>query len=268
MISLYNIDCNVKMAEYPDKYFDLAIVDPPYGINAPNMQMGQSLSRKQNGYPSESTAVRLNKGRLNQGSGKLKNRLLNKSNIAWDNETPSKKYFDELMRISCNQIIFGGNYFNLPPSRGIVCWDKLQPWKNFSQWEFAWTSFDCPAKMFRYSNTGGANVIEKTHPTEKPIALYKWLLTEFAKPNYKVIDTHGGSFNSAIAAIDFDIAEFVGCEIDLIYYEAALKKINMHMLQFKINFEDTGGVKISGGKSPKTVSPENQCQCHKSGGGV
>lgn len=148
-------DCLIGMKTYPDNYFDLAIVDPPYGINAANMSMGSNPNRKGlNQYPGTSTAIRL-KGRLNSGEGKLKNRLLNKSNIDWDSEIPSQEYFDELFRVSKNQIIWGGNYFDLPPTRCFIIWNKNQPWENFSQAEYAWTSFDKPAKLFTYSNRGG-----------------------------------------------------------------------------------------------------------------
>lgn len=117
------------MARYSDNHFDLAIVDPPYGINAPNMQIAHGV--KSHGYRT-STAVALKKGRLNQGAGKLKNRLLNTSSIGWDNKIPPPEYFEELKRVSKHQIIWGGNYFPLPPTRCIVCWDKRQPWENFS----------------------------------------------------------------------------------------------------------------------------------------
>lgn len=139
---VHNIDCVEYMRTLPDKYFQLSIADPPYGINAPNMKMGEH-----GGY--ESTATRCRKGRLNSGAGKLKNRLLNQSDCSWDREPPKKEFFDQLFRVSLNVIIWGGNYFPLPPSRCIICWDKEQPWENFSQIELAWTSFDMPAKMFR-----------------------------------------------------------------------------------------------------------------------
>jgi site-specific DNA-methyltransferase (adenine-specific) len=224
-INLYNIDCMEFMKGLPDKSYDLAIVDPPYGINAPNMQMGANLSRTKNGYPAESTASRLKKGRLNQGSGKLKNRALNTMNCDWDMQKPSPDYFKELFRITKNQIIWGGNYFtdNLPVSRCWVCWDKVQPWENFSQFELAWTSFDKPAAIFRYSNTGGANAETKIHPTQKPVALYAWLLKKYAEQGQTIIDTHLGSASSAIAAskLEFD---FTGTEIDQQYYLSAQKR--------------------------------------------
>lgn len=160
MLTITNEDNMAMMARYPDKYFDLAIVDPPYGINAPNMTMGSNPNRNEPGqYGGVSTAVKL-KGRLNSGGGKLKNRMLNKSNINWDNSKPTEEYFKELKRVSKNQIIWGGNYFVLPPSRCMLCWNKLQPWENFSQFELAWTSFDKPAGLVSLSNTGGG-IIKK-----------------------------------------------------------------------------------------------------------
>lgn len=153
---VFHADCMEVMKRYPDKYFDLAVVDPPYGINAPKMAMGSNKTRTKQGYPAVSTAERLRKGRLNCGSGKLKNRALNTMDCSWDEEPPSAEYWTELFRVSRNQIVWGGNYFPLPPTRGIIVWDKLQPWENFSQVEIAWTSFDVPAAIFRLSNTGGA----------------------------------------------------------------------------------------------------------------
>ncbi len=230
---LYNIDCMEGMKQFPDKYFELAIVDPPYGINAPNMNMGSNKSRKGDGYPGISTAERLRKGRLNQGAGKLKNRALNTMNCEWDFEPPSEEYFKELFRVSANQIIWGGNYFNLPPTRCIVCWDKCQPWDNFSQWEMAWTSFDKPAAIFRYSNTGGANAERKIHPTQKPVKLYQWLLSKYAKQGDKIIDTHVGSASSLIAAYQAGY-EYVGFEIDTDYFNAAQERLNTEMSQVNV----------------------------------
>ena len=226
------------MSSVPDKYFDLAIVDPPYGINAPNMQMGSHPTRSRNdGYgsgPAVSTAVKLKKGRLNTGSGTLKNRALNTMNCDWDCERPTTEYFAELNRISKHQIIWGGNYFPLPPTRGIICWDKMQPWDNFSQWEMAWTSFDKPAKMYRISNTGGANTETKIHPTQKPVRLYKLCMKDFALSGARIIDTHLGSGSSAIAAHDFGAREFVGCEISKDYYDAAVQRFKIHLMQQKL----------------------------------
>ena len=225
MIDILHCDCMDFMATCENNSFDLAIVDPPYGINAPNMNMGNNQNRKDGLNREESTAVKIRKGRLNRGGGKLKNRALNTMDCEWDYATPSKEYFDELFRISKNQIIWGGNYFDLPPTRGIICWDKVQPWENFSQFELAWTSFDKPAAMFRYSNTGGCNQEIKIHPTQKPVKLYKWLMGKYAKDGDKIIDTHLGSGSSAIAA-HYSGIDFVGCEKDRNYFDSATARFN------------------------------------------
>lgn len=225
--TLFLGDCMEGLQDTQGKAFDLAIVDPPYGINSPNMQMGSHPNRsKYDGFgsgPAVSTAVKL-KGRLNQGGGKLKNRLLNQSDIAWDCAVPTQEYFDKLFFVSWNQIIWGGNYFPLRPTRCVVCWDKCQPWENFSQWEMAWTSFDKPAALYRCSNTGGANKETKIHPTQKPIPLYKWLLYKFAKPDQLILDTHMGSGSSVIAALSmgFPITAF---ETNPEYFYAACERI-------------------------------------------
>lgn len=236
---LYNMDCMEGMKLFPDKHFQLAIVDPPYGINAPNMNMGSNKNRggrDKNGekqYPGISTAEKLRKGRLNAGAGKLKNRALNKMPIAWDYEKPTPDYFKELFRVSQNQIIWGGNYFDLPPTRCIVCWDKCQPWENFSQWEMAWTSFDKPAALYRLSNTGGANSEKKIHPTQKPVKLYEWLLHKFANPGDKILDTHVGSASSLIACHNYGF-DYIGFEIDRQYYSDAYEKIKRNKAQLSL----------------------------------
>ena len=157
---VYNIDCVEFMKTLPDKCFDLAIADPPYGINAANMSNTQSM-----------------RNRLQQDAGKLKNRILQIAKKDWDFYPPKKDFFDELFRVSKNQIIWGGNYFDLPPTRCFVCWDKVQPWENFSQVEYAWTSFDYPAQLFRFDNKTG----DKIHPTQKPVSLYAYLLSKYAQ---------------------------------------------------------------------------------------
>jgi len=195
------------MARYTDKYFDLAIVDPPYGLGK----------------------------KLTSGGGckGWSSRTESKAEL-WDIK-PSKKYFVELKRISINQIIWGGNHFQLPDSRGIICWDKLKDHdKNSSHFEYAWTSFDMIAKIFRYCNNGGfVNPIPKIHPTQKPIKLYDWLLTNYAKPGQKIIDTHLGSGSSAIAAHYFGV-DFIGCEIDKDYYVAAVDRFNRETAQISM----------------------------------
>ena len=204
MIELLNIDCMKYMATLPDKAFDLAVVDPPYNIG------GDSIHA----------------GRLKRGSGKLKNRAIQLLDSSFDEIPLNENYFDELFRVSQNQVIWGMNYFELPRTRGVICWDKVQPWENFSQVELAWTSFDFPAKLYRYDNrTGG-----KIHPTQKPIALYDWILRNYAKPGQRILDTHLGSGSSAIAAHYFG-CDFVGCEIDVDYFNAAKERFDRETRQ-------------------------------------
>ena len=183
-------DCMDIMKDIPDKYFELAIVDPPYGIGK----------------------------RLSQGAGKLKNSALQNMNSEWD-VLPDENYFKELNRISINQIIWGGNYFTLPPTRGIICWDKKQFMPTFSRWELAWTSFDRPAKMFE--NIGNE---QRIHPTQKPVALYRWLLQNYAKPGDKIIDTHSGSGSCAIAC-HLEKFDFLAIEKDEDYYKASVERL-------------------------------------------
>ena len=194
------------MKSIPDKFFELAVVDPPYGLDK----------------------------KSTHGRGKLKDRSLNRGNIQkWDIR-PNQEYFDELFRVSRNQIIWGGNYFNLPPSRGIVCWDKMQPWENFSQVELAWTSFDCPASLIRLSNTGGANKETKIHPTQKPVALYEWILNRYAKPGDIILDTHVGSASSLIACYRTN-HPYVGFELDKHYYDLSKKRLDAEMAQMRLS---------------------------------
>jgi len=190
---VYNMDCMDYMRTLPDKAFDLAIVDPPYGLKQAG---GQTV-----------------------GKGKLKNRIFTNGKIdRWD-VPPTEEYFSELFRVSKNQIIWGGNYFKLPPTRCVICWDKVQPWWNFSQWEMAWTSFPYPAKLFKFDN----RTKDKIHPTQKPVALYKWLLEKFAGGGEKILDTHVGSGSSRIACEEMGF-DFVGCEIDKDYFDAEEKR--------------------------------------------
>lgn len=199
-INLYQGDCMDLMRQYPDKYFELAIVDPPYGL------------------PKDSV----------HGRGKLKNRAINTMNMKWD-VAPNNDYFIELFRISNNQIIWGGNYFPLPPSRCILCWDKCQPWENFSQIELAWTSFDYPAQIFKFDNrTGG-----KIHPTQKPVQLYKWLLQKYAKEGDKILDTHFGSLSIGIACHDLHF-ELTASELDKEYYELGKNRLMWHQKQLNL----------------------------------
>lgn len=232
-ITLIEGDCLEYMRKMKDKEFDLAIVDPNYGIGAPDMKMGSHPKRKKGGYPSISTAEKIKKTRINDGRGKLKNRPLNQSNISWDDEPPPPEYFEQLFRVSRHQIIWGGNYFGLPRTRCFVIWDKIQPWENFSQVEYAWTSFDAPAKLFRLSNTGGYFKEKKIHPTQKPVALYHYLLDKFAKPGWRILDTHFGSLPSGIACFDMGY-ELLAFENDPKHFKDGKERLERHMKQKKL----------------------------------
>ena len=154
---------------------------------------------------------------------------MNSMDMSWD-IAPDAKYFDELFRVSKGQVIWGGNYFALPGTRCFICWDKVQPWENFSQVEYAWTSFNYPSKLYKYDNRTG----NKIHPTQKPLYLYIKILKDFAEAGYKILDTHLGSGSSAIAAHDFRAIEFVGCEISKDYFDAAVQRFKIHLMQQKL----------------------------------
>lgn len=197
--NVYNMDCMEGMAAFPDKFFDLAIVDPQYGIDVANMNMGIGKSKK---------------------ASKAKNRKWVAKD--WDKEPPTQDFFIELFRVSKNHIIWGGNYFNLGPCKHYIIWDKEMPnGLSFADCEMAWTSFDRAPKMFRYS--AYLDKADKIHPTQKPIALYKWLLENYAKPGDKIVDTHLGSQSSRIAAYKLGF-DFWGYEIDKDYFEQGDKR--------------------------------------------
>jgi len=205
-----NLGCSLEaMREMQDNQYDLAIVDPPYGVDT--------------------------KSAFN-GSGKLKNRTLNRDTKIdrWDT-APSPEYFSELFRVSKEQIIWGGNYFDLPPTRCVIAWDKVQPWENFSGWEMAWTSYNKPAPIFRFDNrTKG-----KIHPTQKPIQLYRWLLDKFAKEGDKILDTHLGSGNIALACYDGGFS-LDAWEIDPDYHGRAVARFEKHSRQLRLFGGDDG----------------------------
>jgi site-specific DNA-methyltransferase (adenine-specific) len=203
---VYNEDNMIGMKRYHDKYFDLAIVDPPYGINI-NMNMGRK-------------------------KGKRKNHI----DKSWDNSVPDQFYFDELFRVSKNQIIWGGNYFALPLVRGWIVWNKNVPQGvSFADGELAWTSFDSVLKIVNitYSGFQGMDDNGKIHPTQKPIKLYKWLILHYLNGGGKVIDTHLGSGSSRIACYDAGV-DFWGWEIDFDYYNASIKRFEFHKSQLKL----------------------------------
>ena len=185
------------MKTLPDKAFDLAVVDPPYGIGEKLVNGGTWAKDRKKEY-----------------SG-------------WD-KVPQQEYFNELFRVSKNQVIFGGNYFNLPPCRCFIVWDKPQMrMPTMADCEYAWTSFDSVAKIASILQDKGATRI---HLAQKPIDLYFWILNKFAKPGQRILDTHLGSGSSAIAAHYFG-CDFVGCEIDESYFLAAKERFDRETRQ-------------------------------------
>jgi site-specific DNA-methyltransferase (adenine-specific) len=199
-------DCMIGMARYPDKYFDLAIVDPPYGINI-NHNMGRRKGDKHSGH----------------------------KKVKWDNETPNDEYFNELFRVSKNQIIWGGNYFKLPLTGAWLFWDKIMPFDlSFSMGELAWMSIGKTIRKVELRHHGFINSdTKKIHPTQKPVALYKWLLDKYAKQNDKILDTHLGSGSIAIACHDYGF-DLTACELDKEYFDKAIKRIKNHVAQLKL----------------------------------
>jgi site-specific DNA-methyltransferase (adenine-specific) len=205
-ITITNEDNMLLMARYPDNYFDLAIVDPPYGINI-NNNMGRRKGDKHSGH----------------------------KKVKWDNEIPSQEYFNELFRVSKNQIIWGGNYFPLPLTGSWLFWDKLMPEEmSFSMGELAWMTFGNTLRKITLKHHGfinGDNV--KIHPTQKPVALYKWILDKYAKQGDKILDTHLGSGSIAIACHDYKF-ELTACELDKEYFDKAIERISNHVAQQKL----------------------------------
>ena len=161
---------------------------------------------------------------------------MNNSNHAfkdWDSSVPTKEYFDNLFRVSKNQIIWGGNYFELPVNKCFLIWDKKQPeGVSFAMAEYAWTSLHSVSKVF-YQFPSHVTQGKKIHPTQKPIELYKWLLDKYAKQNDKILDTHLGSGSIAIACHDYGF-ELTACELDTEYYEKAVQRIKNHVSQQKL----------------------------------
>ena len=204
------------MARYEDNHFDLAIVDPPYGIG-----FGEF-----NRTNKDSFGNRFKANKYKQGD--------------WDNEIPKDKFFHELIRVSKNQIIWGGNYFPYlwkKGCKGFIFWYKGNPVPNFSDGELAWTSFNKVAKQFNYRYYGGLEgktiANKKTHPTQKPIQLYEWLLMNYAKEGDKILDTHLGSGSIAIACHNLGY-DLTACELDTEYYEKAMKRISDHKKQIRM----------------------------------
>ena len=204
IIALHNTDCMEIMAEYPDNYFDLAVVDPPYGIGADRAKNGTSNSN-----------------------------LYNKK---WDSVPPDDSYFKELSRVSKEQIIWGANHFLGLSSPGWIVWDKGTGDNSYADCELAYSSFNRPIKKFFKSWVGAnaKNNTDRIHPTEKPVKLYDWIFHNYSEPGQKILDTHLGSGSSAIAAHYFGIGEFVGCEIDEDYFNDACKRIEQQTAQLTL----------------------------------
>lgn len=199
------------MSRYPDNYFDLAIVDPPYGIDIDK--------------------------HANHGGGKRPIKKYNKTGKNWDREPPTKEYFNELERVSKNQIIWGGNYFldNLKSTRCFLIWDKIQEFSG-ADFEMAWTSFDKASKSYRKSRVEFHNEEKKIHPTQKTVSLYKWILKNYAQEGFKILDTHLGSGSIAIAIEEMNRFEkmnltLTACEIDKEYFTDTTIRINNHVAQ-------------------------------------
>ena len=210
---IYNQDCMEAMKEMKDNQFDLAIVDPPYGI---------SYARGKNGWG------------VNENRAKLED-------VKWDKKTPNQEYFIELQRVSKNQIIWGGNYFTdkLPVSKCWIIWDKICQTQNksvFADGELAWTSFKKVVKTFKQRQMGfitDTKDDKRIHPTQKPSELYEWLLINYAKKGDTILDTHLGSGSIAIACYNLGY-DLTGYEIDKEYFEAAKKRIEQHKQQTRL----------------------------------
>lgn len=237
-LNLTNEDCMDLMARYPDKHFDLAIVDPPYGYGSV-VYMPKERLKAHGGFIDkyEITIANLDTNSRKMNKVEVVHAQTSKETIrsfAEQNVSPPPKYFEELFRISKHQIIWGGNYFLLPPSRGFCIWQKPTVAESFSMamCEYAWISFDANSKIFSAAPQG-TNKDPRVHPTQKPVALYKWLLTNYAKPGDKILDTHLGSMSIAIACHDKGF-ELTGCELDPDYFAAGMKRVKQHTAQMSI----------------------------------
>ena len=209
-IEITNEDNMELMARFPDKYFDLAIVDPPYGIGA---------------------------GGTKFKNGTSKNKTIDFRDDDWDKQIPPAEYWKELFRVSENQIVWGGNYMTeyLPPKSCWLFWDKGTGDNSYADGELAWTSFNGAMRKITKSWVG-ANAkdgIERIHPTQKPIYLYKWILDKFTNEGDLILDTHLGSGSIAIACHDYGY-ELTACELDKEYYDKAVQRIKNHVSQLKL----------------------------------
>jgi site-specific DNA-methyltransferase (adenine-specific) len=218
MIQIYNEDCMDLMARYPDKYFQLAIVDPPYG-HAMTSEVYRGRNHTRFGGTFDKYQIARTGGTWQtKYKGKIK---------SWD-KAPEPEYFEELFRVADNVIIWGGNYFDLPPSRNFIIWRKLTISESFSMAmvEYAWTNIWGNAKYFECQPQDK----NRFHPTQKPKKLYNWLLSNYAKPGWKILDTHLGSGTHALACIDHGF-DLTACEIDDFYYPESIKMIRDYSMQ-------------------------------------
>lgn len=224
---LFNIDCMEGLKELPDQSIDLAIVDPPYGggvsDDAEDTFKGAIVGR----FGGRFAGYLEKDKRGHMGGGHAKRYGYGH----WD-KRPTKEYFDELFRVSKNQIIWGGNYFSLPPTRCFLIWEKLTISENFSMAmaEYAWTSFNDNAKIFKFAPQGKG---DRFHPTQKPIELYEWVLNKYAKPGDIILDTHVGSASSLIACRNTG-HKYIGYEINEDYYKKAKKRLEDAEAQMNI----------------------------------
>ena len=220
-IELLNCDCMDYMRDLPDNAFDLAIVDPPYGL-------GETAKRSKQRVPKTQNAKWKNRKAPEYGGSET-----------WDDSIPSAAYFEEIKRVSKNQIIWGANHFGMmPPSSGWIVWYKkrFDEINDFSDCELAFSSFKKGCRLFHlpWIGFGAVNVGElRIHPTQKPVKLYEWLLQNYAKQGDRILDTHLGSGSSAIAA-HYGGFDFVGCELDQDYYKAACERFHQATKQLDI----------------------------------
>ena len=226
-IELLNIDCMEYMKDQADDSFDLAIVDPPYGI-------GES-GGSNNSRGSDAVANKFKGSKNTTGAGIASTKFIDK---AWDNIPASREYFIELSRVSKNQIIWGANHYMQNICLGSSCWivwDKQNGNTDFADCELAYTSFKSAVRILRFMWNGMLqgdmkNKEVRIHPTQKPVRLYKWLLEKYAKPDQRILDTHLGSGSSAIAAHYFG-CDFVGCELDKDYFDSAKDRFDKQTAQ-------------------------------------
>jgi len=205
--TLIHGDCEEFMKDLPDKCFSLSCVDPPYGIGAGGEGFKNGSSKSEKSYFKK---------------------------ICWDSSRPEKSYFNELIRVSDNQVIWGGNYFSdlLPPFRCFISWDKTIHGNSYADCELAWTSFDSVARYYR-ENIAQTNSEGRIHPTQKSIKLYEWIFDRFSKPGQTILDTHGGSMSSVIAALNMGF-EITCIEKDEDYFNAAVERVIKSQQQQKL----------------------------------